>query len=133
MFDMQIYSGKDILNKLIIIAGPCLAESESLLFETAEVLVKAVAGREIDFYFKASYRKANRSSVNSFSGAGDELALKWIAGVGEKFKIKTITDIHSAEEAGMAYKDINDVIDAVSQAGISKPVVGLKPIGNIKG
>jgi 2-dehydro-3-deoxyphosphooctonate aldolase (KDO 8-P synthase) len=102
MFDMQIYSGKDILNKIIIIAGPCLAESESLLFETAEVLVKAVAGREVDFYFKASYRKANRSSVNSFSGAGDELALKWIAGVGEKFKIKTITDIHSAEEAGIA-------------------------------
>jgi 2-dehydro-3-deoxyphosphooctonate aldolase (KDO 8-P synthase) len=95
------------LNRLIIIAGPCLAESESMIYETAEVLSKAIAGKDIDFYFKASYRKANRTSVNSFSGVGDETALEWIATAGRKFNVKTLTDIHTSQEAELAARYVD--------------------------
>lgn len=90
------------MNKLIVIAGPCLAESEDMINETAEVLTNCIYGKNIDFYFKASYRKANRSSVNSFSGVGDEIALKWIAEAGKKHNVKTLTDIHLPQEAKLA-------------------------------
>jgi len=89
--------------KLIIIAGPCLAESEKMLKNTAEHLQNVCAKfSNIDFYFKASYKKANRSSFNSFSGVGDETALKWLDEIRKNFNLKVLTDIHSVEDAKMA-------------------------------
>jgi 2-dehydro-3-deoxyphosphooctonate aldolase (KDO 8-P synthase) len=123
------------LKKLIIIAGPCLAESESVIFETAESLNKSVQGLDIDFYFKASYRKANRSSAGSFSGVGDEIALKWIAEAGRKFKFKTLTDIHSTDDANIAAKYVDCLqipaflsrqTDILTSAGETGKVVNIK-------
>lgn len=94
------------MKKLIIIAGPCLAESYSLLDETAGVLSGCIDSN-VDFYFKASYRKANRTSINSVSGYGDEKALKWIADISEKYKVKTLTDVHTAQEAEIAAKYVD--------------------------
>lgn len=127
--------GKYILKKLILIAGPCLAESYDIIDESAAALTEAVAGKEIDFYFKASYRKANRSSINSFSGVGDELALKWISDAGSKFGHKTVTDIHLPAEAEIAanYVDCLQIpaflarqTDLLTSAGETGKIVNIK-------
>ena len=93
--------------KFKIIAGPCLAESEEIVFACAEHLSQVAAKFDIDYYFKASYRKANRSSINSFEGVGDEKALTWIAEAARKYNLKTITDIHTAQEAKLAAKCVD--------------------------
>jgi 2-dehydro-3-deoxyphosphooctonate aldolase (KDO 8-P synthase) len=91
------------MKKFIIIAGPCLAESEKMLKDTAEYLQNVCAKySNVDFYFKASYKKANRSSHTSFSGVGDEKALKWLNDIRKMFNIKVLTGIHSADEAKRA-------------------------------
>jgi 2-dehydro-3-deoxyphosphooctonate aldolase (KDO 8-P synthase) len=91
-----------------LIAGPCVVENEEIVMETAEHLVKLSVKYSIPFIFKSSYRKANRTKSSSFSGIGDEKALKILAGVKEKFSVPVITDIHNPEEASMAseYVDI---------------------------
>lgn len=94
-----------------LIAGPCVVESEELLFEVAEK-VKRIADRlEIPYIFKSSYRKANRSRGDSFSGIGDREALQLLRKVGDHFKLPVTTDFHSAEEAYMAaeYVDVLQV------------------------
>jgi len=94
-------------NNFFLIAGPCVVENEHEPLEIAQK-IKQIADRlEIPFIFKASYRKANRSSVNSFTGIGDEKALSLIAEVGKKLKIPTLTDIHTAEEASLAAKYVD--------------------------
>lgn len=95
-------------NNFFLIAGPCVVESDEIVMGIAEKVVAICARLEIPYIFKASYRKANRTSANSFTGIGDETALKLIKQVGEKFSIPTTTDIHTAEEAAMAaqYVDI---------------------------
>lgn len=95
------------MKKLLLIAGPCLAESESVIEETSAELASIVSGLNIDFYFKASYRKANRSSSNSFEGIGDEKALQFIKLAGEKHSLKTLTDIHKPEEAELAARYVD--------------------------
>ncbi len=95
--------------KFKIIAGPCLAESYEMLDETASHLKSVLSEYECDFYFKASYRKANRSSINSYEGAGDKKALGWIKLTGEKYGLKTITDVHSVAEVEIA-KDYADAL-----------------------
>lgn len=92
----------------LLIAGPCVIESEEVVFETAEHLKKLSEKYKLPFVFKSSYRKANRSKSDSFSGIGDIKALKILAKVREKFSVPVITDIHNPEEAGMAaeYADI---------------------------
>ena len=92
----------------LLIAGPCVIESEEVVFETAEHLKKLSEKYKIPFVFKSSYRKANRSKSDSFSGIGDIKALKILAQVREKFSLPVITDIHNPEEAAMAaeYVDI---------------------------
>jgi 2-dehydro-3-deoxyphosphooctonate aldolase (KDO 8-P synthase) len=90
------------MKKLIVIAGPCVVESYELLDITAEKLTEINKKYNTDFYFKASYRKANRTSKNTFTGIGDETALKYLADIGSKYGVKTITDIHSEYEAQMA-------------------------------
>jgi 2-dehydro-3-deoxyphosphooctonate aldolase (KDO 8-P synthase) len=92
----------------LLIAGPCVIESEDVVFETAEYLKKLSEKYKIPFVFKSSYRKANRSKRDSFSGIGDIEALEILAQVREKYSIPVITDIHNPEEAAMAadYVDI---------------------------
>jgi 2-dehydro-3-deoxyphosphooctonate aldolase (KDO 8-P synthase) len=85
-----------------LIAGPCVIEDETLAMQIAEKITSITARLNIPFIFKGSYRKANRSSINSFSGIGDEKALRILRRAGETFAIPTITDIHEAAEADMA-------------------------------
>ncbi|HUX55854.1 MAG TPA: 3-deoxy-8-phosphooctulonate synthase [Bacteroidales bacterium] len=92
----------------LLIAGPCVVESEEIVFETAAHLKDLSEKYELPFVFKSSYRKANRSRGDSFSGIGDIKALKILAEVRKRFSIPVITDIHNPEEAANAanYVDI---------------------------
>ena len=96
-------------NNFILLAGPCAIEGEDMAFEIAEKINDICDKLKISFIFKGSYRKANRSRIDSFTGIGDEKALNILKSVGEKFNIPTVTDIHSATEASMAAKYV-DVI-----------------------
>lgn len=91
-----------------LIAGPCVVESEEIIFETAEHLVKLSEKYQLPFIFKSSYRKANRSKRDSFSGIGDIKALEILAEVRRKYSVPVITDIHNPDEAEMAasYVDV---------------------------
>jgi 2-dehydro-3-deoxyphosphooctonate aldolase (KDO 8-P synthase) len=92
----------------LLIAGPCVIENEEMPYEIAERILKISDKYEIPFVFKASYRKANRSKADSFSGIGDIKGLEILKDIGKKYDIPVITDIHTAEEAAMAaqYVDI---------------------------
>lgn len=92
----------------LLIAGPCVVESEEIVFEIADYLVNLSDKFRLPFVFKASYRKANRSKADSFTGIGDTRALKIIAKVKKKFAVPVITDIHNPPEAEIAaaYVDI---------------------------
>jgi 2-dehydro-3-deoxyphosphooctonate aldolase (KDO 8-P synthase) len=92
----------------LLIAGPCVVESEEIVFEIAEKMVGLTDKYKIPFVFKSSYRKANRSKIDSFTGIGDKKGLEIIASVAQKFDIPVITDIHNPEEAAFAaqYVDI---------------------------
>lgn len=87
---------------LFLMAGPCAIEGEKMAMEIAERIVKITDRLKIPTIFKGSYRKANRSRLDSFTGIGDEKALRILQKVGETFQIPTVTDIHSAEEAALA-------------------------------
>ncbi|MGD0342598.1 MAG: 3-deoxy-8-phosphooctulonate synthase [Bacteroidales bacterium] len=91
-----------------LISGPCVVEGEEVVFETAGHLVELSEKYKIPYIFKASYRKANRSKADSFTGIGDIKALKILADVRKRFSVPVITDIHNPEEAAMAaeYVDI---------------------------
>lgn len=95
-------------NNFLLIAGPCVVESEENVFHIAEHLVKLSDKYHLPYVFKASYRKANRSKIDSFSGIGDEKALRILAEVRKRFSIPVITDIHNPGEAAVAaqYVDI---------------------------
>lgn len=95
-------------NNFFLIAGPCITEGEDVVMEIGEKVSAICKRLEIPYIFKASYRKANRTSASSFTGIGDEVALKLIKKVGKKFNVPTTTDIHAHEEAAMAaeYVDI---------------------------
>jgi 2-dehydro-3-deoxyphosphooctonate aldolase (KDO 8-P synthase) len=92
----------------LLIAGPCVVESEEIVFETAKHLKELSEEYQIPFVFKSSYRKANRSKSDSFSGIGDIQALKILAEVRKRYSLPLITDIHNPEEAVIAanYIDI---------------------------
>ncbi|MDG1850161.1 MAG: 3-deoxy-8-phosphooctulonate synthase [Flavobacteriales bacterium] len=98
---------KDSTN-FFLLAGPCAIEGEEMAFEIAEQIKKICDRLEIPFIFKGSFRKANRSRLDSFTGIGDEKALKILQKIGNHFNIPTVTDIHSAEDAKMAaaYVDV---------------------------
>jgi len=91
-----------------LMAGPCVIESEEIAMEIAEKILNICTRLEIPFIFKGSYRKANRSRLDSFTGIGDMEALEILKKVGERFNIPTITDIHTTEEASIAsqYVDV---------------------------
>jgi len=91
-----------------LMAGPCAIEGEDIAMRIAEQIVTLTDKLEIPFIFKGSYRKANRSKGDSFTGIGDEKALKILEKVGKAFGVPTVTDIHESEEAAMAaaYVDV---------------------------
>ncbi len=92
----------------LLLAGPCVIEGEEMAFEIAGKIDDICNRLKIPYVFKGSYRKANRSRLDSFSGIGDQKALKILRAVGERYNIPTVTDIHSAEEAKLAaqYVDV---------------------------
>jgi len=89
-------------DNFFLIAGPCVVESEELVFSVAEEVKKITDQLKVPYIFKSSYRKANRTKVDSFSGIGDEKALNILGRVRSELKIPVVTDIHSADEAAMA-------------------------------
>ncbi len=104
LFNKQSYDAKNFF----LIAGPCVIESEEIIMEVAEKVFQICANLGIPYIFKASYRKANRTSASSFTGIGDKVALNILKKVNEKYDLPVTTDIHSAEEATLAasYVDI---------------------------
>jgi 2-dehydro-3-deoxyphosphooctonate aldolase (KDO 8-P synthase) len=95
-------------NNFFLLAGPCAIEGEEMAFEIARKLIDITNKLEIPFVFKGSYRKANRSRLDSFTGIGDEKALKILQKIGKELNVPTVTDIHTAEEAAIAaqYVDV---------------------------
>jgi 2-dehydro-3-deoxyphosphooctonate aldolase (KDO 8-P synthase) len=104
IFQSQSYNK----NNFFLIAGPCVVENEEMVFSIAEKVSNICKKLEIPYIFKASYRKANRTSGSSFTGIGDEKALQLIQAVGKQFNLPTTTDIHTAGEAAIAanYVDV---------------------------
>jgi 2-dehydro-3-deoxyphosphooctonate aldolase (KDO 8-P synthase) len=98
LFQNQSYNP----NHFFLIAGPCVVESEEMVMEIANRVSKICKRLEIPYIFKASYRKANRTSANSFTGIGDDNGLSLIKKVGTHFGLPTTSDIHAHEEAAMA-------------------------------
>jgi 2-dehydro-3-deoxyphosphooctonate aldolase (KDO 8-P synthase) len=113
----------------LLIAGPCVVESEEIVFETAGHLKELSEKYKIPFVFKSSYRKANRSRGDSFSGIGDIKALKILEEVRKRYSVPVITDIHNPDEAEIAarYVDVlqipaflcrqTDLLTAAAQTG----------------
>ncbi len=89
-------------DNFFLIAGPCVVESEELVMEIADKVSSICKRLEIPYVFKASYRKANRTSAGSFTGIGDDNGLSLIKKVGTMYQLPTISDIHAHEEAAMA-------------------------------
>ena len=112
-----------------LFAGPCVIEGEDMALRIAERIVKITAKLDIPYVFKGSYRKANRSRLDSFTGIGDEKALRVLEKIRKTFDVPVVTDIHSAQEAGMAaeYVDVlqipaflcrqTDLLVAAAQTG----------------
>lgn len=89
-------------NRFFLLAGPCVIEDEESPFKIAETLVKITKSLDIPLVFKGSYRKANRSRLDSFQGIGDLKALNVLKNISKEFDIPVVTDIHACEEAAMA-------------------------------
>lgn len=112
-----------------LFAGPCVIEGEDMALRIAERIVKITQKLDIPYVFKGSYRKANRSRLDSFAGIGDEKALKVLEKVRKTFDVPVVTDIHAAQEAAMAaeYVDVlqipaflcrqTDLLVAAAQTG----------------
>lgn len=103
LFSSQSYDEKSFF----LIAGPCVVESEELVMEVADKVAGICKNLGIPYVFKASYRKANRTSTSSFTGIGDEKALALVKKTGETYKLPTTSDIHAHDEAAVAAKYID--------------------------
>mgnify|MGYP000946944524 CR=1 FL=1 len=122
-------------NNFFLLAGPCAIEGEEMALRIAEHILRVTDKLQIPFIFKGSFKKANRSRIDSFTGIGDEKALKILKKVSETFHVPTVTDIHTNEDAKKAaeYVDVlqipaflvrqTDLVDAASETG---KVVNLK-------
>jgi 2-dehydro-3-deoxyphosphooctonate aldolase (KDO 8-P synthase) len=125
LFENQHYDKTNF----ILIAGPCVVESEELVMNVAKKVSDTCKRLGIPYIFKASYRKANRTSASSFTGVGDEAALKILKKVRNEFSLPVITDIHAHEEAAVAadYVDVlqipaflcrqTDLLEAAAETG----------------
>ncbi len=96
-------------NKLTILAGPCAIESLDIMRETAECLKKVCEKLDINYVFKCSYDKANRSSINSYRGLGIEKGLEYLARIKKEFEVPIVTDIHTSEQAQIV-AEVADII-----------------------
>src|SRR5690348_4628207 len=94
-------------SNFFLIAGPCVVESEELVMEVAAKVSGICKNLGIPYIFKASYRKANRTSASSFTGIGDETALALVKKAGQTYQLPTTSDIHAHEEAAVAAKYID--------------------------
>ena len=122
-------------NNFFLLSGPCAIEGEDMAMRIAEKIVSITDKLEIPYIFKGSFKKANRSRVDSFTGIGDEKALKILRKVSETFQVPTVTDIHQASDAAMAaeYVDVLQIpaflvrqTDLVVAAAKTGKVVNLK-------
>ena len=122
-------------NNFFLLAGPCAIESEDMALRIAEKVIGITDKLEIPYIFKGSFKKANRSRIDSFTGIGDEKALKILRKVSETFNIPTVTDIHEISDAAMAaeYVDVLQIpaflvrqTDLVVAAARTGKVVNLK-------
>ncbi len=122
-------------NNFFLLAGPCAIEGEEMALKIAEHILKVTDKLKIPFVFKGSFKKANRSRIDSFTGIGDEKALKILKKVSETFNIPTVTDIHEVSDAFKAaeYVDILQIpaflvrqTDLVVAAAKTGKVVNLK-------
>ena len=118
-----------------LLAGPCAIEGEDMALRIAEKVVSITDKLEIPYVFKGSFKKANRSRIDSFTGIGDEKALKILRKVSETFDVPTVTDIHTNEDAVIAaeYVDVLQIpaflvrqTDLVAAAAKTGKVVNLK-------
>ena len=126
MFTLDKLTNSD---NFFLLAGPCVIEGEDMALRIAEKITEITTRLQIPYVFKGSYRKANRSRLDSFTGIGDEKALKILRKVGETFGVPTVTDIHETHEAAMAaeYVDVlqipaflcrqTDLLVAAAQTG----------------
>jgi 2-dehydro-3-deoxyphosphooctonate aldolase (KDO 8-P synthase) len=103
LFTGQSYDEKNFF----LIAGPCVVESQEMVLEIADKVSSICKKLGIPYIFKASYKKANRTSGSSFTGLGDEAALQMIQNVKDKFSLPATSDIHTAEEAALAAKYVD--------------------------
>lgn len=103
LFNGQSYDEKNFF----LIAGPCVVESEEMIMEIAEKVYGICKNLGIPYIFKASYRKANRTSASSFTGLGDDAALMMIGKVRQQYSLPATTDIHTAQEAATAAKYVD--------------------------
>jgi 2-dehydro-3-deoxyphosphooctonate aldolase (KDO 8-P synthase) len=101
------YYNKNYLSKLLLIAGPCVVENRSVIFETCEELKKITDKLKIPFIFKSSYAKANRTSSSSFRSIGFEKALKILSDVKKEFDVPVLTDVHTETEIDL----VSDYVD----------------------
>ena len=122
-------------HNFFLLAGPCAIESEEMAMRIAENILAVTNKLEIPFIFKGSFKKANRSRIDSFTGIGDEKALKILKKVSDTFHIPTVTDIHTNEDAAKAaeYVDVLQIpaflvrqTDLVVAAAKTGKVVNLK-------
>ncbi|MBZ7936946.1 3-deoxy-8-phosphooctulonate synthase [Campylobacter molothri] len=97
------------MKKMILIAGPCVIESKDLVFKVAEQLKIFNENKNIEFYFKSSFDKANRTSIDSFRGPGTEEGLKILESVKNEFNMKILTDIHESFQASIV-SEVADVL-----------------------
>ena len=116
-------------HQFFLMAGPCAIEGRDMALRIAERVLTITNRLRIPYIFKGSYRKANRTKLDSFTGIGDELALSILADVGRTFNIPTVTDIHQPQEAAMAaaYVDVlqipaflcrqSDLLEAAARTG----------------
>ena len=103
LFEAQSYDEKNFF----LLAGPCVVESNELILEVAEKVSAICKKLGIPYIFKSSYRKANRSSGDSFTGIGDDTALRMLQNIGSQFSLPVITDVHTEEEATNAAKYVD--------------------------
>lgn len=122
-------------DNFFLLAGPCAIENEEMAMRIAEHIIKVTDKLQIPYVFKGSFKKANRSRIDSFTGIGDEKALKILAKVGKEFGVPTVTDIHESSDAALAaeYVDILQIpaflvrqTDLVVAAANTGKVVNLK-------
>ncbi len=90
------------MSNLILIAGPCVIENNDITYYIVNKLIKITKDLNVDLIFKASYKKANRSDLNSFTGIGDIEALKILKNIKEQYNIPVITDVHETIEVALA-------------------------------